>query len=94
MERCCKVYEDRINEYTTEIYKLENNFEELKEAKKKVDETFGKYQEDTTNEINKMTDDTRKDKETDTRKIRDLEKQLADIDTFNGNRETFEQRIQ
>jgi hypothetical protein len=73
-EKKYTVYEDRISEYTKNINKLELNYEELKEAKTKLDERFEKYQEDTTNEINTMIDDNKKEKETDTRKIRDLEK--------------------
>ena len=58
-----------------------------------MDEQFQKYQEDTTADFNKLTEDTKKDKDADRHKIWDLEKQLQDIDTFNGNRESFEAHI-
>lgn len=54
---------DRIQELDSQIKTLERNFEDLKENKRIVDETFEKYREETTEEISKLNDDSKKEKD-------------------------------
>lgn len=71
-----KVYEERIAQYTKQINSLELENEQQKEKINKLEEEFAKYMEDTTNEMNKLNDDNKKERDSDGRKIRELEKQL------------------
>ena len=63
---------DRIGELDSQIKTLERDYEELKVNKEDVDKTFEQYQNDKTEEIDKLNDESKKDKDQDTRVIKDL----------------------
>lgn len=43
--------------------------------------------------MNRIQDENKRDKDTDIRKIRDLEKQISDQENFNENKESYQNRI-
>ena len=59
-----------------------------------MDDAFEKYREETTEEINKLTEDSKKEKDQDHKKIKELEGQLKDNDTFNSKKDQYERDLE
>lgn len=58
-----------------------------------MDETFEKFREDTKTEMQKFSDDNKKEKDQDARTIKDLQKQLQDAEIFKSKKEEYDRRI-